>query len=151
MASKQGNPRGKRDGCCGTGGGLLGNHVIARPRTAGRLVAALVATTSLTQGVAWAADFAVTNGSDSGPGSLRQAIFDSNAAGGSNTITINGGVGTVTLSQSLPMITTSVAVTGNNSIVNANNVQEEERDNYVIREGIVVIPKATIIPDGTVI
>jgi glucose-1-phosphate adenylyltransferase len=36
-------------------------------------------------------------------------------------------------------------------IVNAKNVQEDERDNYVIREGIVVIPKATIIPDGTVI
>jgi glucose-1-phosphate adenylyltransferase len=36
-------------------------------------------------------------------------------------------------------------------IVNAKNVQEDERDSYVIRDGIVVIPKATIIPDGTVI
>lgn len=36
-------------------------------------------------------------------------------------------------------------------IVNAKNVQEDERDNYVIRDGIVVIPKATVIADGTVI
>jgi glucose-1-phosphate adenylyltransferase len=36
-------------------------------------------------------------------------------------------------------------------IVNRRNLQEDEGDNYVIRDGIVVIPKATIIPDGTVI
>lgn len=36
-------------------------------------------------------------------------------------------------------------------IVNSRNVQEDEGENYVIRDGIVVIPKATIIPDGTVI
>jgi hypothetical protein len=52
--------------------------------------------------MAWAANFDVTNGNDSGAGSLRQAIFDSNAAGGTNTITIAAGT-TVTLSQSLPM------------------------------------------------
>jgi glucose-1-phosphate adenylyltransferase len=36
-------------------------------------------------------------------------------------------------------------------IVNARNVTEEEGVNYVIREGIVVIPKGIIVPDGTVI
>jgi glucose-1-phosphate adenylyltransferase len=36
-------------------------------------------------------------------------------------------------------------------IVNRHNQQEDEGENYVIREGIVVIPKATIVPDGAVI
>jgi glucose-1-phosphate adenylyltransferase len=36
-------------------------------------------------------------------------------------------------------------------IVNRAGVQEADGPNYVIREGVVVIPKATIIPDGTVI
>jgi glucose-1-phosphate adenylyltransferase len=39
----------------------------------------------------------------------------------------------------------------NVKIVNQRGVQEEETDMYVIREGIVVIPKATVVPDGTVI
>ena len=82
---------------------------------------ALLVVACLMPVAAWAADFTVSNGNDSGAGSLRQAIFDSNAAGGSNTITINGAVGTITLTQSLPMITASVAVTGNNTILDANN------------------------------
>ncbi|MFN4261574.1 MAG: glucose-1-phosphate adenylyltransferase [Gemmataceae bacterium] len=36
-------------------------------------------------------------------------------------------------------------------IVNQRNLQEGQGDNYVIREGIVVIPKGTTVPDGTVI
>jgi glucose-1-phosphate adenylyltransferase len=36
-------------------------------------------------------------------------------------------------------------------IVNQRNVQEEEADNYVVREGIVVIPNEAVVPDGTVI
>ncbi len=36
-------------------------------------------------------------------------------------------------------------------IVNRRNVQHEDSDRYVIRDGIVVIPKATAVPDGTVI
>jgi glucose-1-phosphate adenylyltransferase len=41
---------------------------------------------------------------------------------------------------------------GNNvRIVNQRKVQEEEGVNYVIREGIVVIPKGIVVPDGTVI
>ena len=73
----QRNPLGKREGCCGTGGDVLGNHVIVRARTAGRLVAALLATTSLTQGVAWAVD--VTTETE-----LRNAIFAANGGGASN-------------------------------------------------------------------
>jgi glucose-1-phosphate adenylyltransferase len=36
-------------------------------------------------------------------------------------------------------------------IVNARNVHEDEGINYVIRDGIVVIPNDAVVPDGTVI
>jgi glucose-1-phosphate adenylyltransferase len=36
-------------------------------------------------------------------------------------------------------------------IVNRRGVQDEEGANYVIRDGIVVIPRGTTVPDGTVI
>ncbi len=36
-------------------------------------------------------------------------------------------------------------------IVNAKGIEEAEGENYVIRDGIVVIPRGTIIPDNTVI
>jgi glucose-1-phosphate adenylyltransferase len=39
----------------------------------------------------------------------------------------------------------------NVKVVNQRNVQEAEGDNYVIREGIVVIPKGAVLKDGTVI
>ena len=72
------------------------DHHLGKRRHAARSAAitVLLATTSLTPCSAWAADFIVSNGNDSGAGSLRQAIFDSNAAGGTNNIIVNGGVGT---------------------------------------------------------
>jgi glucose-1-phosphate adenylyltransferase len=36
-------------------------------------------------------------------------------------------------------------------IINVRNAVEEEAENHVIRDGIVVIPANSIIPDGTVI
>ncbi len=36
-------------------------------------------------------------------------------------------------------------------VVNARGLSEAEGDNYVIREGIVVIPRGSVLPDGTVI
>jgi glucose-1-phosphate adenylyltransferase len=36
-------------------------------------------------------------------------------------------------------------------IRNEKNVQEEETANYVIREGVVVIPRGAVVPDGAVI
>jgi glucose-1-phosphate adenylyltransferase len=36
-------------------------------------------------------------------------------------------------------------------IVNAQKRQHAEGDNYVIRDGIVVIPNGAVVPDGTVI
>ena len=37
------------------------------------------------------------------------------------------------------------------NIINVRNAEEEETENYTIRDGIVVIPANAIIPDGTVI
>jgi glucose-1-phosphate adenylyltransferase len=39
----------------------------------------------------------------------------------------------------------------NVQIVNRRGVQDDEGDNYVIRDGIVVIPRNAVVPDGTVI
>jgi glucose-1-phosphate adenylyltransferase len=36
-------------------------------------------------------------------------------------------------------------------VVNGGNVQEADTETYVIRDGIVVIPDRTVVPDGTVI
>jgi uncharacterized repeat protein (TIGR01451 family) len=61
------------------------------------------------------ATFAVTNTADSGSGSLRQAILDSNTAGGTNTInfSITGtGIQTIALASSLPTITAPVTLDG---------------------------------------
>lgn len=37
------------------------------------------------------------------------------------------------------------------SIINAHNLLEKDEDNYCIRDGIIVIPKRSLIPSGTVI
>jgi glucose-1-phosphate adenylyltransferase len=39
----------------------------------------------------------------------------------------------------------------NVQIVNQHNLKNHDGGNYVIRDGIVVIPRATIVPDGTII
>jgi glucose-1-phosphate adenylyltransferase len=36
-------------------------------------------------------------------------------------------------------------------LINSRNIEEEEGPNYVIREGIIVIPKGAVVRDGTVI
>jgi parallel beta-helix repeat protein len=57
------------------------------------------------------ASFSVTNTNDSGAGSLRQAIHDTNVAGGTNTITFSVN-GTITLSTALEEIANNVTITG---------------------------------------
>jgi glucose-1-phosphate adenylyltransferase len=39
----------------------------------------------------------------------------------------------------------------NVQIVNRQGVEEAEGDNYVIRDGIITIPRGTVVPDGTII
>ena len=97
-------------------------HRIDRSRMAGRLAVALLMTTCLTPSALWAADFTVTNNADSGAGSLRQAIVDSNSAGGSNNITINSGVGTIALtSADLPTIANNATIVGNGNTLSGGN------------------------------
>ena len=62
-----------------------------------------------------AATFTVTNTDDSGPGSLRQAIFDANGAPGLDTIAFNiagAGVHTISPATVLPGITDPVTIDG---------------------------------------
>src|SRR3989442_564729 len=69
------------------------------------VVAAQVVFLSVWCSVAHASTFNVTNGNDSGAGSLRQAILDANSAGaGPHTIDISASVTTVSVSQNLPTI-----------------------------------------------
>ncbi len=118
------------------------DHHLGKRRHAARSAAitVLLATTCLSPCSAWAADFIVSNGNDDGAGSLRQAIFDSNAAGGTNNIIVNGGVGTITLSQSLPMITASVTVVGNGNTLDANNAGRA----FFVQAGTASISNLTI-------
>ncbi len=61
------------------------------------------------------ATFSVVNTNDSGAGSLRQAIIDSNAAPGSNTIDFDilpSGAHTISLASPLPSITVPVTIDG---------------------------------------
>src|SRR5689334_22595066 len=88
---------------------------IAAMSSAGVLIAsgASLVTGTLMAGPAGAAPFSVSNTNDSGPGSLRQAILDSNTAGGSNVITFAPGVtGTITLLSNLPTLTANVDIQG---------------------------------------
>jgi hypothetical protein len=76
---------------------------------------AFVALVLLGRSVA-AADFVVTNANDSGPGSLRQAITDANAAAGADRVGFNipgAGVHRIQLgTESLPAITDPLTIDG---------------------------------------
>jgi hypothetical protein len=74
---------------------------------------------ALTSSVRAAGTFPVTSTADTGPGSLRQAITDANAAGG-GTINITSG-GLIGLNSPLPIITGPTTVNGNNVLVSGNN------------------------------
>ena len=63
----------------------------------------------------WAAVFTVTTTADTGPGSLRQAILDANAAAGPDEIVFNisgAGPHTITPASQLPTITSPVTIDG---------------------------------------
>lgn len=60
-----------------------------------------------------AATFIVSTTSDSGAGSLRQALVDANATAGADTITFAVNVrGVISLSTALPPITEALTLTG---------------------------------------
>jgi hypothetical protein len=80
--------------------------------------AVLASGAALTLGIglgapAEAATFTVTNLNDAGPGSLRQAIVDANAAAGPDTIAFQAGLtGTITLTSGQLAISDSVSIQG---------------------------------------
>ena len=49
------------------------------------------------------------------------------------------------------IIDKNVRIGDNVSIINAHNLQEKDEENYCIRDGIIVVPKDSYIPNGTVI
>ncbi len=81
-------------------------------RFASLLAASSLAGAVLLSASAFAANFTVTNANDSGAGSLRQAIADANAAGGTNVITMQPGLGAINLASNLPIVATSVTIVG---------------------------------------
>ncbi len=66
---------------------------------------------------AFAATFTVTNLNDSGVGSLRQAIFDANTAGGGTIAFQNGLNGTITLIGGTLMINSNIIINGSGANV----------------------------------
>ena len=99
-------------------------HSFRLPTFPKRLLAILIALAGIPSG--WAATFTVTNTSDSGAGSLRQAITDANGAAGADTIAFaiaGGGQKTITLLSLLPIITETVAIDGGNNGVATNRVE----------------------------
>jgi len=87
-----------------------------------------------------AATFAVSSAADSGPGSLRQAITEANAAGGSNTVTfaISGaGPHTITLASALPGIGGSLVIDGYSqpgSVMNTHTPEQGGLDTQLMVE-----------------
>jgi glucose-1-phosphate adenylyltransferase len=49
------------------------------------------------------------------------------------------------------IIDKNVRIGSNVKLINSRNINEEDTEGYVIEDGIIVIPKNAIIPDGTVI
>jgi hypothetical protein len=81
-------------------------------------------------GPAGAATFVVSGTADDGTGSLRQAIIDANAAGGSNTITFAiGGSGphAITLASPLPGINGTLVIDGYSQPGSAMNTRTPEQ------------------------
>ena len=125
------------------------------------LIAGLSATSR-----AEAATFIVNNTNDSGAGSLRQAIVDSNALGGTNAIDFSV-VGTINLLSALPNITSTLTVDGstapgfagtpviflNGGSVQPVNVQQNgvTIENLVISGGAVPGGQGVTVGNGTLL
>jgi hypothetical protein len=63
--------------------------------------------------MAWASSYTVTNSNAGGPGSLRQAIIQTNASGGHDTITFHASIsGAIVLTDSLPTVSDDLTISG---------------------------------------
>src|SRR5215208_460176 len=78
------------------------------------LVLAVIALALTMPASVWATTFTVSNTSDSGEGSLREAIENANTRAGADEITFSeGGRGTITLASTLPEVADSAGLTIN--------------------------------------
>lgn len=102
--------------------------------------------TVLHEGTAWAETFTVTNTSDTGAGSLREAIEEANTTAGADEVVFAEGVGgTITLGSQLPTVTDEaglvidgggdVTVSGNNQVRVFEVVGKLALRNLTITEG----------------
>ena len=106
--------------------------------------------------MAFAGTFTVTNTSDTGSGSLRQAITDANAAGGTNTIKFTiaaPGVQTIAPATALPSLGSNITLDGYTQPgASANTLSIG--DNAVIRiriEGGNLGPVFAVAGDGSTV
>src|SRR5436853_3724241 len=87
-----------------------------------------------------AATFNVTTLNDAGPGSLRQAVLDANAAAGPDVITFQAGLtGTITLATGQLVVADSVVVQGPGQAVVTVNGNNASRVFYVYAEAAAPI------------
>lgn len=100
---------------------------------------------------ALATSFPVTNTYDSGPGSLRQAILDVNAAGaGPHTIDFNV-YGQITILSSLPAITKSdVTIDGQNKITINSNGLDPICNPFNIRANNIIVRNFKLTNNGDI-
>ena len=88
------------------------------------IAAMAAAALSLVSSPAAAAEFSVTNNSDAGPGSLRQAFIDAAASPGDDVVVVQSGIGTITLLTGslnhVPAASADLEVQGNGVTINAN-------------------------------
>lgn len=86
--------------------------------------------------VSRAANFQVTNANNAGPGSLRQAILDANAAtAGPHTITFTIS-GIINLASPLPAITKpGITIDGGGTVIISANVNDVVRDIFTLNTG----------------
>ncbi|AXY72538.1 hypothetical protein D3H65_00440 [Paraflavitalea soli] len=98
-----------------------------------------------------AATFPVTNTNDAGPGSLRQAILDVNAAGaGPHNIVFNV-YGQVTILSSLPAITKAgVTIDGQNKITINSNGTDQIINPFDIRANNITVRNFTLTNNGDI-
>jgi uncharacterized repeat protein (TIGR02543 family) len=95
-----------------------------------------------------AASFSVTSTADSGPGSLRQAILDSNASPELDEIDLAGVSGTIHLDSTLPALEGEVSITGAGAETLTISGGERVRLMSIAANAVVVLQGVTL-ADGT--
>jgi hypothetical protein len=90
--------------------------------------------------ISHATDFVVSTNSDSGPGSLRQAILDANAGGG-GAISFSNVSGSIYLLSALPQLTGNISIygPGASQLVISNSIFNNAANNTAALSGLTII------------